>query len=168
MLLTILLLSAICSCRSSRESLADSADSTKVEISGRKASSFTDEILSLLNSSRELDLSGITVEFFPPVIDGVAWMGQDSAHPDSRAAPKSLTIDKAKAKEQSNTATHQIASTEEKDTVNVNLSQSSAKTESTRIASNIILPDDWVVFFSILVAILLFSIIIFIRIRSPT
>ena len=46
--------------------------------------------------------------------------------------------------------------------------QSSAKTESTRIASNIILPDDWVVFFSILVAILLFSIIIFIRIRSPT
>lgn len=164
----ILLLSAICSCRTARQSVSESADSTKVEIKEVKSVLSTDEILYLLNSSRELDLSGITVEFFPPVIDGVAWLGQDSAHPDSRAAPKSLTIDNAKAKERSDAATHQVATVGEEDTVNVNLAQSSAKSESTRSDTAILRPSDWVIISSLLALILLLSIILFIRIRSPT
>lgn len=151
----ILLLSAICSCRTARQSVSESADSTKVEIKEVKSALSTDEILSLLNSSRELDLSGITVEFFPP----------DSTHPDSRAAPKSLTIENAKAKEQSNAATHQVATVEEKDTVNVNLAQSSAKAESTRSESDLLRPADWVVFFSILAAIVILTIVLLFKLK---
>lgn len=154
--LLLLLLSAICSCRTTRQSVSESADSTMVEISETRTSLSTDEILSLINSSRELDLSGITVEFFPP----------DSAHPAARAAPKSLTIENAKAKEQSNAATHQVATIEENDTVNVNLAQSSAQAESTRSDAKILSPLDWVVTAAVLIAIILLIIAIYLSFKK--
>lgn len=153
--LFILLLFAICSCRTARQSVSESADSTKMEITEAKTSLSTDEILSLINSSRELDLSGITVEFFPP----------DSAHPAARAAPKSMTIDNAKAKEKSNAATHQVTTVEENDTVNVNLAQSSAKAESSRSDVDLLRPADWVVICSILAAIVILTIVLLFKLK---
>ena len=80
LIVILLFLSALFSCRSSRQSVTDYADTTAVIIDEAVVTYSTDEILSLISSSCELDLSGITIEFFPP----------DSVHPDSRAAPKSI------------------------------------------------------------------------------
>lgn len=139
MFLTILLMSAIWSCRSAKQSFSQSADSTAVVASEVKASMSAEEILSLVKSSADIHLSGITVEFFPP----------DTAHPDARAAPKSLKIDNAKANRKSDASTHKVAASVEKDTVNVNLSESSASAQSTRSDTKILSPTEWV-FLSIL------------------
>jgi len=141
---------------------SNSADSTNVVIARYTSAISTDEILSIINSSRELDISGITVEFYPPVIDGVAWLGQDSAHPDIRAAPKSLSIDNAKAREQAQAATHQTAATAGEDTVNVQLRQSAAQMRTSDSATDTLRPADWVTLISILTAVIIPAIIIII------
>ena len=143
-------MSAICSCRSTRQTFTQSADSTAINVTEVKASMSAEEILSLINSSTDIDLSGITVEFFPP----------NSAHPDARAAPKSLKINNAKAKNQTNASKHEVASVAEQDTVNVSISQSSAMAQSTRSDTKILSPLDWVILSTIPIAIILLIIAI--------
>ena len=52
-------------------------------------------VLDFLRAASELELSGIAVEFFEP----------DSLHPEIRAVPKSVRIDKANVKEYSEAVT---------------------------------------------------------------
>ena len=151
-----LFLSALFSCRSSRQSVTDYADTTAVVVDEADASLSTDDILSLISSSCELDLSGITVEFFPP----------DSVHPDSRAAPKSIKIEKAKAKESTEQTTHKQVSAAEQKTINLSTQTSTAVAENTRTDNDLLRPADWVVFFSILSAIIIISLIYFIKYRK--
>lgn len=155
-LLSIVLLSALCSCRSSRQSVTDYADSTSVVVDGILESHATDDILSLLSATRELDLSGIKVEFFPP----------DSVHPDIRAAPKSLTIETAKAKESTEKASHEKATVDEQKTVNLSAQSTVDIAKDTRTHNDILRPADWVVFFSILSAIIIISLIFIIKSRK--
>lgn len=61
-----LLLSGIASCRSSKQSVTEYSDTTSVVVSEVAEKLSNDDILSLIKASRELELSGITVEFFPP------------------------------------------------------------------------------------------------------
>lgn len=149
-------LSALFSCRSSRQSVTDYADTTAVVVDEADASLSTDDILSLISSSCELDLSGITVEFFPP----------DSVHPDSRAAPKSIKIENAKAKESTEQTTHKQVSAAEQKTINLSTQTSTAVAENTRTDNDLLRPADWVVFFSILSAIIIISLIYFIKYRK--
>lgn len=132
--LTILLTCAICSCRSSKQSTVQYSDTTSVSAAGSVSTLSKDEILSLISASRELDLSGIKVEFFPP----------DSVHPDSRAAPKSLTIETAKAKESTEQATKETAAVEEQKTVNLLAQTSADMLQDSRAEDNILHPPDWV------------------------
>lgn len=154
-ILSIFLLSALCSCRSSRQSVTEYADSTSVVADEVKGSVAMIDILSLISASRELDLSGIKVEFYPP----------DSVHPDSRAAPRSLTIENAKAKESSEQATHETAAVSEQKTVNLSAHTSSALQQDSRSDNDLLRPADWVIFFSILGVILLMTIFLIISIK---
>lgn len=155
-ILSIVLLSSLCSCRSSRQSVTDYADTSSTVVDEVIESHTTDEILSLLSASRELDLSGIKVEFFPP----------DSVHPDSRAAPKSLTIETAKAKESTEKSSHEQATVDKQKTVNLSAQSSAEISKDTRTDNDILRPADWVVFFSILSAIVIITLIFLIKSRK--
>ena len=114
------------------------------------------EIFSLISASRELELSGIKVEFFPP----------DSVHPDARAAPKSLTIENAEAKESTEQATHEMVAVDEQKTVNLSAQSSSAIQQDTRNDTNIFHPPDLALLFSILSALIILSLIFLIKSRK--
>lgn len=152
-ILLFFFLLGICSCRSSRQSVTDYADTASVVIDEVKASHASDDILSLLSSSRELDLSGITIEFFPP----------DSAHPDSRAAPRTLSIENAKSKETTVNASHEQAAVDEQKTVNLQAQSSSDLKLDTRSNNDFLRPADWVIFFSMLASIIIFFVILLIK-----
>lgn len=156
--LTILLTFAICSCRSSKQSAVQYSDTTSVSAAGSVSTLSKDEILSLISASRELDLSGIKVEFFPP----------DSVHPDSRAAPKSLTIETAKAKESTEQATKETAAVDEQKTVNLSAQSAASLQQDTQSDNDFLRPADWVIFVSVLAAILIvvFSVIFTIKHKS--
>ena len=139
---------AICSCRASSQSSLEYADTTSVSVTSTSATLSTVEILSLFYAYQTLDLSGIKVEFFPP----------DSVHPDARAAPKSITIENAKAKETTEQTSHEQVSADEQKTVNLSAQSSTDIAKGTRTDNNILRPADWVVFFSILSAIIIFLI----------
>lgn len=156
--LTILLTCAICSCRSSKQSTVQYSDTTSVTAAGSVSTLSKDEILSLISASRELDLSGIKVEFFPP----------DSVHPDSRAAPKSLTIESAKAKESTEQTTKETAAVDEQKTVNLSAQSAASLQQDTQSDNDFLRPADWVIFVSVLGAILIviFSVIFTIKHKS--
>lgn len=156
--LIILLTSAICSCRSSKQSTVEYSDTTSVSAAGSVYTLSKDEILSLISASRELNLSGIKVEFFPP----------DSVHPNSRAAPKSLTIENAKAKESTEQATHETAAVDEQKTVNLSAQSAASLQQDTQSDNDFLRPADWVIFVSVLAAILIvvFSVIFTIKHKS--
>jgi hypothetical protein len=153
--LTILLTCAICSCRSSKQSSFQYSDTTSVSAAGSVSTLSKDEILSLISASRELDLSGIKVEFFPP----------DSVHPDTRAAPKSLTIETAKAKESTEQATKETAAVDEQKTVNLSAQSAASLQQDTQSDNDFLRPSDWVIFVSVLgaIPIVIFSIIFTIK-----
>lgn len=153
--LSILLTSAICSCRSSKQSTVQYSDTTSVSAAGSVSTLSKDEILSLISASRELDLSGIKVEFFPP----------DSALPYSRTAPKSLTIESAKAKESTEQVTKETATVDEQKTVNLSAQSAASSQQASQSDNDFLRPADWVIFVSVLGAILIviFSIIFTIK-----
>ena len=74
--LSILLLFA--SCRSHKEVQREVLDTSRVEGQVQASSDSAATVLDLLRSASDIDLSGITVNFFPP----------DSLHPYIRAVPK--------------------------------------------------------------------------------
>lgn len=154
----ILLMSAICSCRSSKQSTVEYSDTTSVSAAGSVSMLSKDEILSLISASRELNLSGVKVEFFPP----------DSVHPNSRAAPKSLTIENAKAKESTEQATYETSAVDEQKTVNLSAQSAASLQQDTHSDNDFLRPADWVIFVSVLAAILIvvFSIIFTIKHKS--
>lgn len=153
--LIILLMSAICSCRSSKQTALQTADSTAIDVSEVKASISAEEVLTLINTSTDIDLEGITVEFYPP----------DTAHPDARAAPKSLNIASARARNDTQAAQHEAAAAIEKDTVNVSIERATEQTQHTRADNDILYPSDWVIIFSLLGAIAILFIILIINQR---
>ena len=153
--LTFLLTSAICSCRSSKQSKVEYADTTSVFASESVSKTSDAEILSLFSASRELDLTGITVEFFPP----------DTAHPDARAAPKSLTIETAKAKESTGQATKKTAAVDEQKTVNLSAQSAVSLRQDTQSYNYLLRPSDWVIFVSLLCAIIIAIIYLIIKFR---
>ena len=85
--LTILLASAICSCRSHKEAQITTAATTQVVATAADTTDYTRAIVSKFQESSDVEISDIVIEFFPP----------DTIHPNARAAPKSVSIGRAKA-----------------------------------------------------------------------
>lgn len=155
-IILLLLLPALFSCRTSRQSVSDYSDTASVAVGVVESSHATDDIISVITASRELELSGITVEFFSP----------DTVRPNSRAAPKSIKIENAKAKESTEQATHEQATVDGQKTVNLSAQSSAAASENTRTANDFLRPSDRVIFFSVLAAIIIISLICFIKYRK--
>lgn len=143
-----LLLSGITSCRSSKQSVTEYSDTTSVVVSEVAEKLSNDDILSLIKASRELELSGITVEFFPP----------DSLRPDSRAAPKSVKIESAKAKESADVTTVAASSVDEQKTVNLSAQSSEDFNQAVSNDTKILNPADWIVNLAVFIGIILFII----------
>lgn len=154
--LSILIMSALCSCRSSRQVNTDYADTTSVAVEKVSDSLESSDILSVLSASRELNLSDVRVEFYPP----------DSVHPDSRAAPRSLTIGGARSRSQAEQTTHESADMAAKETVNLSAQSSSASQQVARSENDFIRPADRVIIFSLLGAILISTIALIISTKS--
>lgn len=117
-ILSIFVVSGIWSCQSTRHSTVQTTDTSTVTISKAKASMTTEDVLTWLTSSTDIDLSGITVEFYAP----------DTTTPGARASPKSLTIADAKVSRGTQAGTYKHRTEAEEDTVNV---ESEAYTKST-------------------------------------
>lgn len=129
-LLSVLLTSAIYSCRSAKQTATEYSDTTSVSVLKYHGKLTNNDVLSLFSSTHELDLSGVRLEFFPP----------DSAHPDARAAPKALTIESAKAKDTSEQATQESTNVDEQKTVNLSAQSSASMQQKTRGETDIFRP----------------------------
>ncbi len=150
--LSALLLAALCSCRSSRQSEAEYAQMTSVGIEKAGSSLTVDDVRSLITSSLALDLSGITVEFFPP----------DSTRPDAVGAPKAINIANAKAKASAARDTHRHTTADEQEAESLSAQSSASASENTREVDDILRPSARL----ILGAIMMVFIIIFIKSRK--
>lgn len=156
-LLIILLISTICSCRTSKHSAVGYSDTTSVSAAETVSALSTDEILSLVDASRELELSGVKVEFFPP----------DSARPDSRPAPKSLTIEAAKAKETTEQTSHQTTTVSERKAATLSAQSAASLRHDTDCDNDFMRPSDRVFIVLAVVAMLTaLSLIIFVLKRK--
>lgn len=116
LLLGILLTTAVCSCRSSKESATEYSGADTLTLVGSASTLTKDDLLSIISASRELDLSGFRLEFYPP----------DPAHPDARAAPKALSIEAVEAKETTDQTSHAQAMAVGQKTVNLSAQSSTA------------------------------------------
>ena len=88
------------------------------------------------------------------------------SHPASRAAPKSIEIESAKAKESFEEATHEHTSIDEQKTVNLSAQSSKALQQDTHSDNDLLRPADWVVLCSISGTILILSLILIIKTRK--
>ena len=146
-LLTIALSVAISSCRSSRQSNVAYTDTASVVSSATEGTHTAGDILSLLSVSREFDLSGIKIEFFPP----------DSAHPDSRA------VETAKVKDTSEQAIHEQVDVDGQKTVNLSAQSHTGLEHDTKSDADFARPADWVLVVSIIGAIIIFIVTLLIK-----
>ena len=109
LIILFLLLVVLTSCHASRQSSTDYSTVSSTVIEENSSFHSTNDLLSIISTSHELNLLGIRIEFYPP----------DSLHPYSRAAPKSLSIDSAKAKDSTEQVTHEQTTTDEQKTENL-------------------------------------------------
>lgn len=152
-LLTILLACAICSCSSYRraESEFRSTADTDLDITAERLTN--DDIIRLITDTRELDLSGIRIEFYPP----------DSATPDSRASPRSVAIASARKKESSLQTENIHSSSCGKTTQNLTAHSSEESKQRSRSEGSLIAPSGNIILLSISGAILIMIMILILK-----
>ena len=97
------------SCRSQLVTQEDTSYTSNIDSTSQLSTLSMDRILSLFSSVTDLNLSGVTVDFYPP----------DSAHPDARASPKSISIDKADINNTSQSTQISSSETARDETVNL-------------------------------------------------
>ncbi len=149
--LSILLLFA--SCRSHKEVQREVVDTSHVEGQIQASSDSAATVLDLLRSVSDIDLSGITVNFFPP----------DSLHPHIRAVPKSIHIDKAHVKESSDAATLKSTEVIDKETVNLRADTATESKQESTSDVNALSPPGYLLVISILIAIVLVSTFVYFK-----
>ena len=123
----------ICACSSTRKAVEEtsasrSADSLAITAAASASSVSSASFSSLLNTSRQLNLADIRVEFFPP----------DSSRPDGSPAVRSLSI--GSADEDSHSSAAQSAPTDSAATVAQALdfrADSSSAAESTAVSDSV-------------------------------
>lgn len=155
--IVILLSSAICSsCRTQNQSTVEYADTVSVTATSDNTTTTTDNILSIFTQSGELELSDVTLEFFPP----------DSLHPYPRPSPKSIAIGKAKSITSTDLLTTHTSAVDERKAETLTGQTSSALHQASQTKSDVLRPSDFTIFFSVVGAILVLLVVIIIRYRS--
>lgn len=155
--IVILLSSAICSsCRTQKQSTVEYADTVSVTATSDNTATTTDNILSIFTQSGELELSDVTLEFFPP----------DSLHPYPRPSPKSIVIGKAKSITSTDLLTTHTSAVDERKAETFTGQSSSSLHQASQTKSDVLRPSDVTIFFSVVGAILVLLVVIIIRYRS--
>lgn len=155
--IVILLSSAICSsCRTQKQSTVEYADTVSVTATSDNTATTTDNILSIFTQSGELELSDVTLEFFPP----------DSLHPYPRPSPKSIVIGKAKSITSTDLLTTHTSAVDERKAETFTGQSSSTLHQASKSKSDVLRPSDFTIFFSVVGAILVLLVVIIIRYRS--
>lgn len=157
-LLTFLLALAIWSCRSSKQSATEVVESSDVVVSASDKSLTNDDILSFVSTSRDLEISGISVEYYPP----------DSLHPYARPSPKSIRIEQAKSKEAADESTFQRSSADARRNVNVSSASAKSSRLDSRSSNDFLRPADWILFFAVLGAVVVGSILLYFKFRKSS
>ena len=155
-LLTIILACAIYSCSAYRraESESRSTEDSTLDITAEHLTN--DDIISLITNTRELDLSGIRIEFYPP----------DSAKPDARASPRSVAIARARKKNSSLQAEEIHSSSCGKKTVNQTAHSSADSTQRSRSEGSLAAPSGSLILLSISGTILILIMILILKSRK--
>lgn len=146
-----IILSVFCSCRSSKQTVMDYADTASVVINEAHDSVAREEVGSVISISRDLDLSGIKVEFFPP----------DSA--SARPVPKSITIESAKAKASERQLSVEQTTVAELKAVTLRADTASELKQESTSDVNALSPPGYLLFFSILISIVLISTFVYLK-----
>lgn len=126
-------------------------ESSATEASEVKASISAEDALTLVSSSIDIDLAGITVEFFPP----------DTAHPEVRASPRLLTIDTAKAKAATTASRHEESVSVATDSVESKAERAAAARESTTSQAQAAAAPEWAVCAACLICAILTAIYLY-------
>lgn len=157
--LTILLTSALCSCRSQKHITEQSTEQTTVAVEHHSEATAADDLIAAIKTNSDITLSEVTITFFPP----------DSTHPDARAAPASMTIGNLKACKNTDTQLRHKAEATENETVNLNAASDTAQASTTDNEVNTLSPPTSVLTLLIIGLIVIAAIAYIVyRIRSPT
>lgn len=120
------------------------------------AASTSDDLLSLLVSSRRFDLSGIVIDFFPP----------DSTTNSARASPKQIRINSASVSDSLEQFFASTNKTDSSETVNLVAQSSSSNKETSQRKSIVADTPHWVTWLAVVgLALIVFFAI---RCRSPS
>ena len=144
------------SCRSSRQAAIERADTAAVTLRADCDEIRADDIVTYIAASRNLSLSNITVEFYPP----------DSAHPDACPAPSSIHIEAATASASESQATQHTSDTSTHAAVNAASHSASASKEASRSDYKTSSPSDLAVALSILALIVLLILLLIKHLRQ--
>ncbi len=155
-LLTLFLTIAISSCRASRDSTHDSTTASAVNIDRAGQVTVNDDLLTLLKTTCEMDISGLRLEFYPP----------DSTTPGARASPKALTIDNLKAAENTSAMEHEVMAVDDKETVNLSTRNDTSCSDTTLSEVNAFHPPDWAIIAGVILLILIAATICYLRFRK--
>lgn len=153
LIIFFLILLLLASCRSHKEVQREVVEISRIEGQILASRDSAASVLDLLRSAADIDLSGITVDFFPP----------DTLHPDARAAPRSIHIDKAHVKEASDAVTLKSTEVVADETVNLHSDTSTELKQESKSDVNALSPPGYVLVFSILIAILLVSTFVYFK-----
>lgn len=140
-ILTILLALAICSCRSHKEVQSEVVNVAHVEQQSVSDRDSVAKILTMLQSQTDIDISGVTVDYFPA----------DSLHPDIRATPSRIRIDKINVKQHSDVAQSSETATSAKETEDLLSDSKSEDRQDTKADRYALSPPSWFLFFSIII-----------------
>lgn len=149
------MVSALCSCRASRQSSVGSLASDSVMVEAVDDRLSADDFFSVISASRELRLSGIRVEFYPP----------DSLHPAPRAAPKAIYIESAHASDSIKQAVQEQSTAKEHSTVNLKAASDTKVESHATVNADILRPAHWLVHLSIVCAVFIIIFAITFKIR---
>lgn len=141
------------SCRSHKDTQSESLNSATIVSQSQSSKDSASTVLDILKYASEIELSGITVDFSQP----------DTILPDSRAAPKSIHIDKARVKEYSNAATLNTIEVIGNESVDNKTDTISELKQETTSDYNFLSPPGYVLALSILSAFALIGIFIYLK-----
>lgn len=156
-ILTILLTSAICSCRSQKHIVEQSTEQTTVAVEQHSEAAVAEDLIAAIKTNSDISLSEVTITFFP----------QDSARHKARAAPASVTIGRVDVSRNTGVLLHQKKEESVRDSLNAAAtSEAAAKSNIDKDVRNFSPPSAS----SIILALLIIGGIAFIifRIRAPT
>lgn len=120
--LLLLVLSVLASCRSAKQTTVQSADTTSVTIQQSTESVTAENVLTALATTTEIELAGVTVEYFPP----------DSGEQGPRASPRVVSIQSVRAINHTQSTAHEQRMTAEKDTLAIEAWQTTDTATTTR------------------------------------